>query len=288
MEQLAAKIHIWLENISNNILMPESNLYAFGKPVLGCAKGDDPIFSFLKDDIGANFYWTPAEAFSAAFSNKNVLPEELSVIAWVLPQTEHTRKAHRRETEMPSKEWSCARHYGEKVNENLRRYVVSHFSDQNIESCAPVLLPEWSRAISKNHGFASSWSERHAAYACGLGTFGLSDGLITSVGKAVRVGSVIVKQQFQPTPRIYTKHNEWCLFYAKGKCNACIKRCPVGAISEAGHDKTKCKNYIRQVTSLYVEREQLGFKVNSCGLCQTKVPCEKTNPTLRMKKQSAM
>jgi epoxyqueuosine reductase QueG len=30
-------------------------------------------------------------------------------------------------------------------------------------------------------------SERHAAYAAGLGTFGLCDGLITSVGKAVRV-----------------------------------------------------------------------------------------------------
>ncbi len=284
MKQIVAKIHIWMENIENNILIPGSDLHAFGKPVIGCAQGNDSIFNFLKKDIGADFYWTPVDAFSAAFPKIKILPEELSVIAWALPQTEHTRKAHRQATTMPSKEWSCARHYGEKVNENLRKYVVSHFSDQNIESCAPVLLPEWSRAISKNHGFASSWSERHAAYACGLGTFGLSGGLITSVGKAVRIGSVIVKQQFQPTPQNYTKHNEWCLFYAKGKCNACIKRCPVDAISEAGHDKIKCKNYIRQVTSLYVEQEQLGFKVNSCGLCQTKVPCEETNPTLRMKK----
>lgn len=46
----------------------------------------------------------------------------------------------------------------------------------------------WSTALSTQYGFASSWSERHTAHFCGLGTFGVSDGLITSVGKAVRVG----------------------------------------------------------------------------------------------------
>jgi epoxyqueuosine reductase len=285
MDQIVTKIHNWMENIVNNALMPESKLHAFANPIIGCARGDDPLFIFLKEDIGPDFYWTPEDAFKAAFPGKKVLPEELSVIAWILPQTEHTRIAHRKETVMPCKEWSCARHYGEKVNEKLRRYVVNHFLKQNVEACAPVLLPEWSRAISDKHSFASSWSERHAAYSCGLGTFGLSDGLITSVGKAVRIGSVIVNKQFQPTPRDYTKHNQWCLCHAKGKCNACIKRCPVGAISEEGHDKIKCKEYIRQVTALYVEQEQLGFKVNSCGLCQTKVPCEKINPTLRIKEE---
>lgn len=280
MDQIAENIHQWMENIDNNRLFPESDGYAFGSPVIGCAKGDDPIFSVMKEDIGSNFYWTPVNAFSAVFPDTKVLPEELSVIVWILPQTEHTRKAHRQETALPSKAWSCARHYGEKVNENLRRFVVNLFLKQGVQACASVLLPEWSRAMSENHGFASNWSERHAAYAAGLGTFGLSDGLITSVGKAVRVGSVVVRQQFKPTPRTYTHHNQWCLFHAKGKCSACMKRCPVGAISEAGHDKIRCKAYIRQVTGPFVEQEQLGFKVNSCGLCQTKVPCEMKNPTL--------
>jgi epoxyqueuosine reductase QueG len=239
------------------------------------------LFVFLKKDIGPEFYWTPEDAFKAAFPDIKILPNELSVMAWILPQTEHTRKAHGQETTMPSKEWSCARHYGEKVNENLRRYVVDFFSNQGIQACAPVMLSDWSRARSDRYGFASSWSERHAAYACGLGTFGLSDGLITPLGKAIRAGSVIINKRFKSTPREYTKFNQWCLFRSKGKCNACIRRCPVGAISEAGHDKIKCKEYIRQVTSLYVAQEQLGFKVNSCGLCQTKVPCEDTNPTVR-------
>ena len=281
MDRIAADIYTWMEDFANNALTPESDLPAFDRPVIGCARGNDPLFSFLKEDIGPDFYWTPVDAFKAAFPDAEVVSEDLSVIAWVLPQTEQTRKAHRKQTELPSKAWSCARHYGEKVNENLRRYVVEQLFKQGIDACAPVLIPEWSRAESRNYGFASSWSERHAAFACGLGTFGLSDGLITSVGKAIRVGSVIVNKQFQPTPREYTTHNQWCLFQAKGKCNACIKRCPVGAISEKGHDKIKCKAYIRQVTSPYVAQEQLGFNVNSCGLCQTKVPCESRNPTAK-------
>lgn len=37
-------------------------------------------------------------------------------------------------------------------------------------------------------GIASRWSERHAAYAAGLGTFSLSDGFISSRGIAHRCG----------------------------------------------------------------------------------------------------
>lgn len=172
-----------------------------------------------------------------------------------------------------------------KVNEKLRQYTVDLFAEEGSQACAPVLLPGWRRALSDKYGFASSWSERHTAHVCGLGTFGLSDGLITPAGKAVRVGSVVVRKRFPPSKKPYQNHNEWCLFHAKGKCHGCIKRCPAGAISEAGHDKEKCKAYIRNVTALHVEQNQLGFKVNSCGLCQTKVPCEARNP-VAMKKST--
>lgn len=268
----------------NNALEPGSEVPAFATPLVGTAMASDPLFDFLKEDIGPEFYWTPLEAFSAAFHNDSVDAEELSVIAWVLPQTEATRRAHRKAASLPSLEWSKARHYGEKVNENLRRYVVEQFMAEGYQACTPVLLPQWCRGISKKYGFASSWSERHAAHACGLGTFGVSDGLITPAGKAIRVGSVIVRKKYSPTARSYSRHNEWCLFAATGKCLACMRRCPVGAISKAGHDKIKCKEYIRSVTAVYVEQEQLGFKVNSCGLCQAKVPCEAQNPVVKLRK----
>lgn len=283
MDQIKEHITSWMNDHANNAIEPGSDVHAFSFPLVGIASAEDSLFDFLKSDIGHEFYWTPQEAFSHAYKDESVRADELSVIAWILPQTEQTRLAHRKAEALPSIEWSKVRHYGEKVNENLRRYVVDLFLSEGLQACAPVLLPEWSGAVSEKYGFASSWSERHAAHACGLGTFGLSDGLITPAGKAVRVGSVIVRKRYSPTMQIrpYTQHNEWCLFQATGKCLACMRRCPAGAISESGHDKTKCKDYIRNVTAVYVEKEQLGFKVNSCGLCQTKVPCESQNPLNR-------
>lgn len=272
-----------MEDLANNCLEPGADMPAFAKPLIGFCAGNDHIFEFFKSDIG-EFYWTPKEAFQAAYPGAEVTADKLSVIAWVLPQTKETRIAHREAKNLPSIEWSKSRHYGELVNENLRRYVVDQFIDEGCQACAPILLPAWSRASSLKYGFASSWSERHAAYACGLGTFGVSDGLITPAGKAIRVGSVVVRKKLEVTVREVKTHNAWCLFHATGKCLVCSRRCPAGAISESGHDKVKCKEYIRNVTALYVEKEQLGFRVNSCGLCQTKVPCEARNPVARLVK----
>ena len=273
----------WLSRPDNNWIEPGSDRPAFDPPLVGVASGADELFSYIKNDIGRDFYWSPAEAFSAAYQNETVKPSELTVISWILPQTEHTRKAHRKTKQLPSIEWSKARHYGEKVNEALRRYLVELFTGAGIQACAPVMLDGWSRHLSPKYGFASSWSERHTAHVCGLGTFGISDGLITPKGKAIRVGSVIVRQVFEAPPRTYNKHNEWCLYQATGKCLVCARRCPAGAISDKGHDKEKCKAYIRNVTATHVEQEQLGFRVNSCGFCQTGVPCENRNPAARLK-----
>lgn len=283
MYEIMEKIHSWMDDLGNNALEPGSQYPAFARPLVGFGSGEDALFSFLKKDIGADFYWTPEEAFKIAFPLENVSSAELSVIAWVLPQTQATRLAHREEVDLPSIEWSKARHFGEKVNERLRRYVVNLLQADGYQACAPVLLSKWRKESSPKYGFASSWSERHTAYVCGLGTFGVSDGLITPAGKAIRAGSVIVRKKFPPTRRQYVQHNDWCLYHATGKCLVCARRCPVGAISKDGHDKVKCKAYIRNVTAKHVEENQLGVRVNSCGLCQTKVPCENRNPPMKKK-----
>jgi epoxyqueuosine reductase QueG len=284
MQWITEEITAWMSERANNALAPGSDLPAFDPPLLGCADGADPLFATMQRDIGPDFYWTPLDAFRLAFPQEDVRPEELRVIAWVLPQTAHTRAAHRRQRDRPSLEWSQARHFGEQVNVNLRRFVVTMLTGRGVQAVSPTLLSQWGQAMSPRYGFASNWSERHAAHACGLGTFGLSDGLITPVGKAVRVGSVVARTTLSTTPRSYSTHNAWCLHAAKGVCRGCIKRCPAGAISETGHDKVKCKDYIRNVTAVFVEREQLGFPVNSCGFCQTGTPCENKNPTAPKRK----
>ena len=278
---IAGRIAAWMADRANNALFPGADLPAFDTPLVGFANGADPLFARIKEDIGADFYWTPHEAFALAFAGDVPPAGELTVIAWILPQTAATRAAHKACRDLPDIAWSRARHFGEKVNENLRRFVVGELAGEGIRAVAPTLLPAWDRHISPRFGFASNWSERHAAHVCGLGTFGLSDGLITARGKAVRVGSVVAHTVLPPTPRTYATHNAWCLAASGRVCRACAKRCPAGAIGPEGHDKVKCKDYIRGVTAPYVEENQLGFRVNSCGLCQVGVPCEARNPTAK-------
>lgn len=143
---------------------------------------------------------------------------------------------------------------------------------------APALTPQFSIIISPKHGYGSTWSERHAAYASGLGTFGLCDGLITQVGKAMRTGSVIAQIEIAPTIRPYNDHHAYCLFYTRGFCGKCMARCPVGAITEAGKNKQLCYNHLFPVIKDYV-KSHYGFEGYGCGLCQTSVPCESKIPT---------
>ncbi len=257
-----------------NRLDPDGPEPAFDAPLTGFCSASDQVWEHIALDIGP-FHWTPLEAFRLAYPDENPDPAGLSVVAWVLPQSKATRDDHRKARGFPSKRWSQARLHGEMFNEFLRTELVRRLGQAGVQAAAPALLPEWRREISDRHGYASTWSERHAAFACGLGTFGLSDGLITPAGKAVRVGSAVVRLTLPSSGRPYgMNHRAYCLFFATGKCQACAGRCPAKAISPLGHDKVACKRYIREVTSPHVESAQLGVPVNSCGLCQTAVPCE--------------
>jgi epoxyqueuosine reductase QueG len=61
-----------------------------------------------------------------------------------------------------------------------------------------------------------------------------------------------------------------------------MERCPAGAITEQGHDKNKCRDFLlnkQKVILKELGREE-GYigRYLGCGLCQTKVPCEACIP----------
>ena len=146
---------------------------------------------------------------------------------------------------------------------------------------APVIWPYF-RIYGNRKGRYSNWSERHIAYAAGHGTFSLSDGFVTERGIAHRVGSVVTDLVLPASPRTAKTPYSNCLYYVNVECRACIVRCPVGAITEKGHDKRRCLTYQLDDIGYVVEKYDVG--VSSCGLCQTKVPCEFSNPVKKLKK----
>ncbi len=248
---------------------------AWDSALVGFASGADPMWQQYKEYVGA-FHWTPWEVFSQHRPDEKAVPEELTVISWVLPQREMVRKTNRRARKYPSEEWARIRIYGEKFNIALRHHVVRSLEEAGHAAVAPMLVPNWTIVVSERFSYASSWSERHAAHAAGLGTFGLSDGLITARGKAMRVGSIVARISLDPTPRPYADHQAYCLFHAEGTCGKCIDRCPVRAITEAGHDKEKCRQHLFRSREYVKETYQ--FEGYGCGLCQVGVPCESGIP----------
>jgi epoxyqueuosine reductase len=249
------------------------------EPLVGFASGTDPLFFEYKTLIGP-FHQTPREIIATALKEKGqTLPlsefEQISVIAWILPATEETRKSNRKEELFPSKLWAYTRDFGEACNDALRRHVTAFLENMGHVAVAPVLLPSFKSLRDERVGLASPWSERHAAFACGLGTFSLNDGLITPKGIAVRIGSVVTLLKLAPSEKKYRHIRGNCLFFRNETCGKCIPRCPAGAISENGHDKDKCREYIAS-KPLHEKRLEYGIEnpSTSCGLCQTGIPCE--------------
>jgi len=241
------------------------------KPLVGFTAGEDPLFKKYKKIIG-KFHLTPAEFFNKALG-KSKMPHELSVITWILPAANAVRVSNRKEMRFPSRLWAHARDFGEEFNIKLRKHVVSVLQKKGYQAVAPMVSPLFKRLRSPKVGFASNWSERHAAYACGLGTFSLSDGLITLKGIAMRVGSVITDLPLRSSRKEYPHPYSNCLYYFNKTCKVCAARCPAGAITSQGHDKDKCSDYLYGQAGA-TKKKEYGVKITGCGLCQTKVPCE--------------
>ena len=254
-----------------NTMLDKSGEPAWDSVLVGFSSGVDTIWQQYKEVVGA-FHWTPWEVFNQHRSEVNVSADQLTVISWILPQRKIVRMANRKATKFPAEEWARIRVYGEEFNVALRKHVAEHLEGAGHPAIVPMLAPNWTIVKSQRFSYASSWSERHAAYAAGLGTFGLCDGLITAKGKAMRAGSVVAKISLEPSPRFYTGHHDYCLYYAEGICGNCIDRCPARAITESGHDKEKCRQHLARSRE-YV-KETYKFTGYGCGLCQVGVPCE--------------
>ncbi|MEI8215938.1 MAG: hypothetical protein WCF96_02460 [Eubacteriales bacterium] len=252
--------------------LPEEPMWTL--PIIGFASGDDDYFDLYKKEIG-EFYWTPSEAFSLKYKDEIVSRQELTVVSFAFAQTKETKDVQSTSEIMPSLRWLVSRGEWEPFIYDICNKVMGELEKKGIEAVAIDLLPQWSRMVSEKFGIASKWSHRHTAFIAGLGTFGLSDGLITRQGKAMRFCSIIVKEKLDPDKRPYIKYNEWCKFYAEGTCGECITRCPVEAISKEGHDKEICSLYLQLI------KKEIGPDVvrnsnyiSGCGLCQTRIPCQ--------------
>ena len=255
---LEYKIIDFTQNNEQNFVKEFDMMQIWDRPLIGIASAFDPLWEKLKepDVVGSN-HLTPEEW----------LPGAKSVISYFLPFTEHIRSSNRQKG-LPSKEWLYGRYEGEIFNNTLRSLIVELIETDGGKAIAPSLDKRFTVA---NH--VSNWSERHAAFIAGLGTFSLNHSLITNLGTAGRFGSVITNFELEPNPRPYHEVDEYCT-----KCGECIGRCPPLAINKNGKDAESCSQFLNKTLKLNKPRY-------GCGKCQTAVPCEYRNPKLSTDKE---
>src|SRR5271157_679653 len=222
------------------------NTPIYQTPLVGFVSGTDPLFARLKEVIG-EFHLTPVEAMEKIAGIRGIeVPDsaQIGVISYILPISQATRDANAGMTDNPSERWANTRLFGQEFNDALEQHIAAFLEEQGYIAFAPDLEKLlFTQVRDETVGFASTWSQRHVAYAAGLGTFGLSDGLITAAGKSHRCGSIVVNHPFESPPRPADIH-QYCLFYQNGGCKICVERCPVGAITEQGHAKDQCAKFV--------------------------------------------
>ncbi|WP_196590108.1 epoxyqueuosine reductase [Pectinatus frisingensis] len=220
-------------------------------PLIGIASADDSLWDTFKNiNIIGPAHKSPGEW----------LPGAKSVISYFLPYTERIRKANRIE-KITATEWLYGRWEGEMFNQALRQFIIKLVEKNGNNALAPVLDKRF--AVDN---LRANWSERHAAFVAGLGTFSLSRSMITLKGTAGRFGSVIIDSPLDLTRRAYTQYDEYCI-----KCMACARRCPPQAINNKGKDNECCRMHLYKEKEIYNPRY-------GCAKCQTKVPCEDKIP----------
>jgi len=248
-------------------------LQLYDAPIVGFAAAGDELFTkvYKQEGIIHPEYLAPEEW----------LPGAKTVVSFFLPFTKTVKESNRHKIDEPyaagipqrcSIPWLHARIEGQLFVDKVTDHIQRLLENEGFETVCPTT----SGKLRMIEPFVSNWSERHAAYAAGLGTFGLSKGLITAKGMAGRFGSVITNAQFQPTLRPYSDPFEYCTM-----CGACMAKCPAGAIDKArgyalGKDQLLCGAYVKRS---HLPPQGPNQRVRyGCGKCQSGVPCESRIP----------
>jgi len=267
----------------------------FSSPLIGVAAGDDPIFLKFKEVVGPE-HFTPLEMWDEC-GQEELPANQLRIVSIVFPYVKKIRDESKNiiqlpRVTLPAEIYSIGRNYANEFKAYILKQCIKFFQEKGFMAAAGMLSEAFTIIVKGT--FYSTWSERHAAFATGLGTFSLHEGFITEVGCNVRLASVITNAPLELTPRKYTDPYSNCLYFTKGTCKTCIVKCPANAITENGHDKTKCYNYGQKIARKMKIRlgsfpKPHSRRVNGklrppsypvgCAFCQFGVPCMDKNPT---------
>jgi epoxyqueuosine reductase QueG len=243
--------------------------------LIGYQSADHPIFNKIQEIIPEHL--NPLD-FMSEFSNGNsVEKRDLSVISFSFIFNKKTIEENSLQESYPSFYWYKSTDLFPEFTMVFREFIKEYLDSRRIRHFFPATEKEKYRIVWKNGIKYSTWSERHIAYACGLGSFGLHGALITEKGCAHRLMSMIVDRKAQRYSEPDLPWNKNCLSANNIKCGECINRCPVDSISIAGRSVINCIKH-ESIENKEASKRMFGYEMEACGLCMSGVPCSMKNP----------
>jgi epoxyqueuosine reductase QueG len=204
---------------------------------------------------------------------RDLLPSAKSVVVFFVPFVK-ALAAENHKGEFPCRNWGLAYQSTNRLINSACGHLRNHLESRGY---AVELTPA-------THNFdpvklVSRWSHKHLGYLSGLGRFGINAQLITPAGCAGRLGSLVTDAELGDSPLVLEK--ELCLHKNGRKCLLCVKRCPVGAVSEAGVDRKLCFERLKSNLAHTKELAGLGKSTHVCAKCQVIVPCSLKSPPIK-------
>lgn len=225
------------------------------EPLIGFADSNNELFYKFKGMIDEK-YLLPSD----------ILPSSKTVVSYFIPFTKEMVQTNFG-GRIPSKQWAVAYVETNKLLGELGEYLIIELNKLGVKANMPKFpLPGFD-----SEKVISYWSQRHVAYAAGLGTFGINNMLITNEGCCGRFGSIVTDLEVEHNIALTS---ERCLYKAKGICSKCVDGCPSKALSVNEFDRHKCYELLLEYDKLFSDIELSEV----CGKCLANVPCSFTNP----------
>lgn len=192
----------------------------FDWPIIGVSSAEVDLYKeFIKPEIIGENHLQP----------KEWLHEAKSVVSIFNPFTQQIKLSNVGGY-YPSEKWLHGRIEGQAYVVAATQALAEYLISIGGKVVVPVVGQRYK--IYSTPKIYSNWSDCHAAYIAGLGTFGINRGIITKKGIAGRFCSVITDVELKSDIRDYMVLYDNCIM-----CGACQRACPMDAINE--HGKTQ-------------------------------------------------
>lgn len=239
MENLAEIIN----GIVGSSAATDDNRHFFRAPLTAFARADDPLFAEIPRQVGSHHLMP-----------NDILAGVKTVVSFFIPFSGDLIKGNKNDGPV-SRDWGFSYLAANALIGRISESLIERLTEMGYQSAAVPATHTFDTVTLK-----AGWSHRSAAYVAGLGRFGLNRMLIGPAGGAGRYGTVFTKAEIKANPR---PSDDLCLYYKNGKCRACVRACPVEALTEKGFDRHKCYEQLLR-NSAYLDLD--GRLSDACGL----------------------